>query len=126
MQPLCSRRGQAVATTWLQVRSLARVLKAGQPSQLSTAPEAISSAVLRAEARGTFPLLKQPLCYSAWDFTQADPSLSIHTWLLITATISIGFLASFHTALLGTEATEGNVVSSLWRKGCALKPKMGR
>lgn len=54
MQTLCSRGGQAVVTTWLPVKSLAQDLKAGQHSQLSTAPEAISSAVPRAEAQGMF------------------------------------------------------------------------
>jgi len=73
MQPLGSRCGQAVATMWLQVKSLAQGLKSGQSSQLSTAPEAISSAELRAQAGGTFPLLKQPLSYCAWHFTLADP-----------------------------------------------------
>lgn len=126
VQPWGSRCGQAVAATWLQVKSLAQVLKAGQPSQLSAAPEAISSAVLRAQAWGTFPLLKQPLCYCAWDFTQADPWLSVHTWLLITVTISIGFLASFSCSFAGNRSIEATAVSSLWRKGCALKAQDDR
>lgn len=121
MQALGLRCGQAVTTTWLQVKSLAQVSKAGQPSQLSTAPEAIISALLRAQAWGTFPLLKQPLCCCAWDLTQADPWLSICTWLLITVTISIGFLAFFSCCFTGNRSTEATAVSSPWRKGCALK-----